>query len=69
MEKVLLGIGRVAGVAGAALSVLAGAARASGEFYLGGVQLATLLQAGMAAMILGCLCLLAVLTSASKPRQ
>jgi len=68
MEKVLLGIGRVAGAAGAGVCLLAVATRASGGFYLGGVQVASLLQVGMAAMILGCLCLLAVLTADSKPR-
>ena len=66
MEKRLLWIGRATGAAGALLTVLAMAVRASGQYFLGGFQLGTLLLAGMAAMIFGCLCLLAVLTGASR---
>ncbi len=62
MEKRLVWIGRAAGAAGALLTVIAVAVRASGQYVLGSIQLTTLLQAGIAGMVLGCLCLLAVLT-------
>lgn len=65
MELLLLWVGRVAGAAGALLALLAGIVRLSGQFWLGSFQVTTLLQGGMAGMLLGCLCLLAVLTQRS----
>lgn len=62
MEQLLIWIGRLAGVAGVVLCAIAVVARLSGAFWLGGFQVGTLLQAGIAAMVIGCLAFLAVIT-------
>jgi hypothetical protein len=36
--------------------------RVRGSYFVGGFQVGTLLQAGMTAILIGCLCLLIVLT-------
>jgi hypothetical protein len=59
MNKLLLTAGRVAGFGGMLLCLVAVATRLSGNYFLGGFQLATLLQAGVAGMVAGCFCLLA----------
>ena len=53
MNHLLIWMGRVAGLVG--LLVVGGAVmlRASGVWHLGGLQLGTLLNAGVAAMVLG----------------
>ena len=61
METLLIWTGRLAGLAGVVVCVIAGAARLSGAYWLGGFQATTLLQVGVAGMVLGCLCLLMVL--------
>ena len=61
MHGMLLWIGRVAGLLGVGLSVVAGAARLSGSYQLGNFQALTLLDAGTAAMVMGCLAYLASL--------
>jgi hypothetical protein len=66
MQEVLVWIGRLAGIAGVALCGVAVAARALGAFWLGGFQVGTLLQVGVAAMVLGCLSFLAALTERLK---
>ena len=66
MNDLLLWIGRVAGVGGVLLCAVAAAMRVSGHFWFGGFQIGTLLLMGMAVMIVGCLCFLAVLTDRSK---
>jgi hypothetical protein len=43
-------------------------ARVSGAFWLGGFQVGTLLQVGVAAMVLGCLSFLAALTDRFRAR-
>lgn len=62
MERLLVWIGRVAGGGGVLVCAVAAAVRLSGQYWLGGLQVGTLLLAGVAAMSLGCLCLLEVLT-------
>ena len=62
MKSLLLWSGRLAGLAGTAICVVAALTRVSGLYWLGGFQAGTLLQAGMASMVLGCLCFLAALT-------
>ncbi len=62
MERLLVWIGRVAGGGGAILCAVAAAVRLSGQYWLGGLQVGTLLLGGVAAMIGGCLCLLEALT-------
>jgi hypothetical protein len=61
METLLIWIGRLAGVAGVVLCVIAGATRLLGAYWLGQFQTTTLLQVGIAGMVLGCLCLLMAL--------
>lgn len=67
MDKMLLNIGRAAGLAGAAVFAFAIAARLLGVFWLGGFQVGTLMQAGVAAMVLGCFSLLLVLAGRTGP--
>ena len=55
MEMLLLWIGRLAGVAGLLIALAAVLARGSGQYVVAGLQVGTLLQAGIAAMVLGCL--------------
>lgn len=63
MEISLLWIGRLAGLAGVLMCLVAGSARLSGAFRIRGFQTGTVLQVGMAAMIFGCLAHLIVLTA------
>ena len=61
MEKLLLWIGRLAGLAGVLIVLAAVLARCSGSYIVYGLQVGTLLQAGIAAMIVACLAYLAYL--------
>jgi len=61
MNKLLRWTGRSSGVIGILLCAVSVVARAAGMFVIGSFQVGTLLQAGMAMMILGCLAYLAVL--------
>ncbi len=67
METLLLWIGRAAGLFGALVCAAAVVIRLSGRWYLGVVPVGTLLQLGIAAMILGCLAYAAV--SAERRRN
>lgn len=67
MERLLLWLGRVAGIAGALICFLAGAIRLTGNYWLGGFQVGSLMTLGLAGMTLGCLCFLAVLIERVKP--
>ena len=62
---ILLKLGRIAGVIGVLVCIGGIAARLSGAYWIGSFQVGTLLQAGIAAMVFGCLCFLAVLTHRS----
>jgi len=66
MEILLLWVGRLAGLAGALLCGWAALTRLSGSFFAGGFQIGTLLLAGMAAMLVACVCFLMILTSRSR---
>ena len=61
----LLKLGWVAGMVGTLLCIVGVGARLAGAFWVGGFQSGTLLQAGIAAMVFGCFCLLAVHTRRS----
>ena len=61
MNDMLLLLGRIAGIAGALLCIGAIALRVVGQYSLGGFQVGTLLLAGSAAMVGGCLCFLWVI--------
>lgn len=67
MEILLLWVGRLAGLGGVALCAWAVYNRLAGLWFVGGFQIGTLLQGGMVAILLGCLCLLIVLTN--RPRR
>ena len=67
MQALLIWIGRVAGITGVALIVVAIAARLGGAYWLGGFQVGTLLLAGMAVTLLACLSYVAAL--AERPRS
>ena len=62
METLLLWGGRVAGTIGALICIVAIAARLSGQFFVLTMQTGTLLLAGMAMMLMGCVGLLLLLT-------
>jgi hypothetical protein len=62
MRNLWLWLGRSAGVIGALVCAMAVVLRITGDYWLGGFQVGTLLLAGSAAMIAGCLCLLWALT-------
>ena len=55
MENLLLWSARIAGCVGILICVAAFAARVTGTWTLAGVPIGTVLHAGMAAMLLGCL--------------
>lgn len=59
MQALLIWVGRLAGTAGAALSIAAVLARAANQYYLAGVSAGAVLQLGTSAMVLGCLAYLA----------
>jgi hypothetical protein len=61
MQMALLWIGRLAGFLGALLVITSVLRRASGAYFLGSLQIGTVLQGGIAATILGCLAYLIVL--------
>ncbi len=64
---ILLLLGRAAGLGGMLLCLVAAAVRlAGGGYYLWTFQLVTLLQAGIAALVVGCFLLLLVLTTRVK---
>ena len=69
MEKMFLWSGRAAGIVGILLCAVAVLTRLGGAYWLGGFQVGTLLQAGMAAMLLGCLALLAAITEQLRARR
>jgi hypothetical protein len=68
MQELLVWVGRLAGVAGVALCAVAVVARLVGAYWLGGFQVGTLLQIGVAGMVLGCLCFLTALTERFRAR-
>lgn len=61
MSNVLLWLGRLAGLAGVLVMLVAVATRARGLYAIGGYQPGTLLLVGIALMVLGCLAYLSVI--------
>ena len=55
MAMLLLWVGRLGGVVGVLLSVMAVILRSRSIYSFAGLQTGTLLQAGIAAMLVGCL--------------
>jgi hypothetical protein len=66
MNQLLRWTGRISGLIGLLVCIAAVLARAGGSFIIGNFQVGTMLQAGMAAMILGCLAYLAVLVDGAR---
>jgi hypothetical protein len=66
MRKLLLWMGRVGGAVGVILCAVAVVVRLRGQFNFGGYQVGTLLLAGMAAVLLGCLGYLASLAERER---
>lgn len=58
MNKMLITLGKMAGLAGVLVCVAAGAWRLTGNFEIVGIWIGTLLQVGMAGLLTGCFCLL-----------
>ena len=61
MHKLLLWIARMAAIGGVGVMLLAVGARLSGAYWLAGFQIGTILQAGMAMTLVGCLSYVAAL--------
>jgi hypothetical protein len=66
MNNLLRWTARGAGAAGVLLCAVSFVLRVAGVWWAGGFQVGTLLQAGMAAMILGCLAYLAFLVEGAR---
>ena len=66
MTNLLLTIGRLLGVVGFVLMVVAVVLRLTGAYWLGGFQVGTLLLGGTAVLVAGCFLLLLVLTSGDR---
>jgi len=66
MYQLLRWTGRVAGLAGLLMCTAAVLVRASGSYIMANFQVGTILQAGMAAMILGCLAYLAAVVDGAR---
>jgi hypothetical protein len=66
MQGVLLWIGRFAGIFGVVLVVAAALIRVSGRFFVAGFQIGTVLQAGMAMMVVACLAYLIALVECPR---
>ena len=66
MQTMLILIARLAGLAGVALCAVAFIVRLTGTWTIGSVQVGSMLQAGMAGMLLGCLAYCAALAERSR---
>jgi hypothetical protein len=67
MINLLLWIGRIAGLLGIAAAAAAVLLRASGVWHVGGLQLGTLLQAGIAALACGAWAYAAAVAERPRP--
>jgi hypothetical protein len=59
----LLGIGRIAGIVGVLVCLVAVGVRLGGSYLLGGFPVGTLFSGGIAAMVAGCFCFLWVIVT------
>ena len=66
MQILLIWMARIAAIGGVALIAVAAVARLSGMYSLGGFYTGTILQAGMAGVLLACLGYLATLVERGK---
>jgi hypothetical protein len=63
--RALISLGWIAGIGGVLLCLVSAVYRLGGAYWIAGFQTGTLLQAGIAAMVFGCFCFLAVLVRRS----
>ena len=66
MSNILHQTGTLAGFSGLLTCLFAGGARLTGIHWLMGFEIVTLLQIGIGGMVLGCFCLLLVLTGQNR---
>lgn len=66
MDAMLLQVGRLLGLVGVVLIAVSVAWRATGQYWLAGFQLGTLMLGGIAAIAVACLALLLVLELRSR---
>jgi len=66
MNSILLGGGKATGVLGLLVMAFAVVMRLSGRYVIGGFQTVTLLQAGLAIVIVGCFAMLWLLVDRAK---
>ena len=66
MNAMLLMLGRLAGLVGVVACVAAVLLRLAGRYYLGMVGTGSVLQGGMAALLIACFCLLLALVSRQR---
>ena len=67
MRRILVWAARLAAAAGIAVMALAAVVRLSGDYWLGGFQVGTLLEVGMALTLVACLGYLAALVERAGP--
>lgn len=67
MKTAMLWIGRLAGIGGALLCTVSLAVRFTNTYFLGGIPVGTLFNAGIAAMVLGCLAYVHVIAEHGSP--
>jgi hypothetical protein len=66
MQVGLLWAGRLLGITGVALTAVAVATRLGGSYYVGGFEAVTILNAGVASMVGGCLAYLTVIAERGR---
>ena len=66
MMKMIQSVGDAAGLLGILVCIAAGLARLGGTWSVGGVQIATLFQLGIALMVLACLAKVQALVDSQK---
>lgn len=66
MDALFLLVGRLAGFVGVAACVAAVFVRLAGRYYLGTVSVGSVLQGGMAALLVACFCLLLSLSARGR---
>jgi len=64
--RLFRGLGLVAGFLGILLCVASAVARLAGIYWLGGFQVGTLMQAGIAGMGMGCFLLLVAISARNR---
>jgi hypothetical protein len=66
MRNALMWIGRLAGLAGVLLCALSLGSRFGETYYLGGISVGTLFNAGVGAMVAGCLAYVSALAEGGR---